>query len=97
MLAAALIAFQLLAVGYGAVMSGHAAEAAALAMANGKDPQQAAQHAVPEWPAKQLEVERRGNDVRVKLFTPSPFGFLRRRLVLTSHSAVRPPAASGGS
>jgi len=95
-LAAGLIAFQLLAVGYGAVMSGHAAEAAALAIANGKDPNEAAHDAVPEWPAKKLEVERRGDEVRVKLYTPSPFGFLRRRLVFTSQSAVRTPAASNG-
>jgi hypothetical protein len=96
-LLAGLIAFQLLAAGYGAVMSGHAAEAAALAIANGRDAEQAARSAVPGWPQSKLEVERRGAQVRVELITPSPFAFLRRRLVITSESAVRAPRTSHGS
>ena len=90
-----LVAFQLLAVGYGAVMADHAAEAAALALANGHDPEAAVRSAVPGWPRGALRVApARGGRVTVTLRAPSPFGFLRDRLALTGEAAVRPARAA---
>jgi hypothetical protein len=90
-LLAALVSLQLLAAGYAAVMADHAAEAGALALANGKQVDAAAQAAVPGWPAGATRVAVRGEAVEVTLRPPSPFGFLRRRLAITGHAAVRRP------
>jgi hypothetical protein len=89
--AAGLLAFQLLGAGYAAVMAGHSAEAAALAVANGGDPQRAALDAVPGWPRRALEVRARGGHVRVTLTPPSPLGFLRGRLQVNGEAAALPP------
>jgi hypothetical protein len=83
------IGFQLLAFGYGAVMADHAAEAAALALANGEDPARAAGAAVPGWPKKALRVRSASDRVDVTLFPPSALSFLRGRLVVTGEAAVR--------
>jgi hypothetical protein len=85
----ALVGFQLLAVGYGAVMADHAAEAAALALANGNAPEAAARAAVPGWPKSALRVRSAPGRVRVTLLPPSPLSFLRGRLVVTGDAAVR--------
>jgi hypothetical protein len=85
-----LIGFQLLAVGYAAVMADHAAEAAALALANGADPVSAAGDAVPGWPRRALRVQREGGRIRLTLAPPSPLRFLRGRLAITSEAMVRP-------
>jgi hypothetical protein len=85
-----LIGFQLLAFGYAAVMADHAAEAAALALANGEDPPRAAAGAVPGWPQRALRVQRQGGRVRLTLLAPSPLSFLRGRLSITSEAVVRP-------
>ena len=45
----ALVLFQLLAVGYSAVLAGSAAEAGALALAGGGDARAGARDAVPGW------------------------------------------------
>ena len=86
----ALTGFQLLAAGYGVVMADHAAEAAALAVANGRDADDAAHAAVPGWPQDALSVGHRDSRVQVTLVPPSPLGFLRERLALTSEAHVRP-------
>ena len=88
---AGFVAFQLLAAGYAAVMAGHAAEAAALALANGRAPEDAADAAVPGWPRHAERVRREGGRVFVTLVPPSPLGFLRERLAVTSEAAVRLP------
>jgi hypothetical protein len=86
---AALVAFQLLAAGYAAVMADHAAEAAALAVANGADASEAARAAVPAWPSGAARVRRRGGSVYVTLFPPSPFRFLRDRIAVSGRATVR--------
>jgi hypothetical protein len=91
-LAAALVALQLLAAGYAAVMADHAAEAGALAVADRRDPAHAARSAVPGWPDRAAAVELEGDAVRVTLVPPSPFAFLRKRLSVTGRAVVRPPA-----
>jgi len=92
---AALVAFQLLAAGYAAVMADHAAEAAALALANGRDPGGAARAAVPGWPRSALRVRSDGRRVAVELTPPSPLRFLRERLRLTGEAELA-RAARGG-
>jgi hypothetical protein len=84
------VGFQLLAFGYGAVMADHAAEAAALALANGDDPARAADAAVPGWPKNALRVRSAPRRVEVTLLPPSPLSFLRGRLAVTGDAAVRP-------
>jgi hypothetical protein len=91
LLLVAFVGFQLLAVGYGAVMADHAAEAAALALANGKDPAEAARAAAPGWPKNALRVRSALNRVEVTLLPPSPLSFLRGRLAVTGEAAVRQP------
>jgi hypothetical protein len=91
-----LVAFQLLAVGYGLVMADHAAEAAALALANGHDPEAAVRSAVPGWPRAALGVAHARGRVSVTLFVPSPLRFLRERLVVSGEAAVRLPAGTAG-
>lgn len=91
-----LVAFQLLAVGYGMVMADHAAEAAALALANGHDPERAVLSAVPGWPRAALRVGRARGRVSVTLLAPSPLGFLRERLAVTGQAAVRLPVRTTG-
>jgi hypothetical protein len=96
---AALLGFQLLAAGYGAVMADHAAEAAALALVNGKDPDDAARAAVPGWPKRALRTRSAHDRVEVTLFPPSLLSFLRGRLAVTGEAAVRqlPRGGSGPS
>jgi hypothetical protein len=89
---AGLVALQLLAAGYAVVMADHAAEASALALANGGVAADAAQAAVPGWPRAATEVRRRGSRVYVTLRPPSPLRFLRDRLVVTGDAAVRLPS-----
>jgi hypothetical protein len=86
---AALVAFQLLAAGYSAVMADHAAEAAAIAMVNGRGPERAAQEAVPGWPRRLLDVRRHGGRVEVTLVAPTPIAFLGERLSFSSEAVVR--------
>jgi hypothetical protein len=85
----ALAGFQVLGAGYGAVMADHAAEAAALALVNGKAPDVAARAAVPGWPKNALRVRSAPDRVEVTLLPPSPLSFLRGRLAVTGDAAVR--------
>jgi hypothetical protein len=95
-LVVALLALQLLAAGYAAVMAGHAAEAGALALANGRAPADAARSAVPGWPSGASRIQIEGNAVQVTLVPPSPFGFLRGRLAATGRAVLRRPVADAG-
>jgi hypothetical protein len=96
LLLASLIAFQLLAAGYAVVMADHAAEAAALALANHRPAAQAAADAVPGWPRRALRVRRDRGAVAVTLLPPSPLGILRGRLAVTAQAAVSVPAGEDG-
>src|SRR5439155_20765193 len=79
LLLAGLIGFQLLGFGYAVVMADNAAEAAALALVNGRDPAAAAREALPAWPAGAVRVRAEGGRVAVTLFPPSPLRLLRQR------------------
>jgi hypothetical protein len=67
-----LVAFQLLAVGYAAVLAGNAAEAGALAAAGGADARDAARAAVPGWQRARMKVDVDSDRVRVRMRPPSP-------------------------
>ena len=84
----ALIVFQLLAVGYSAVLAGDAAEAGALALAGGGDAAAAARDAVPGWSRARLAVSVTGSVVRVALKPPSPLAVVGRRLEVHADAAV---------
>jgi uncharacterized protein (UPF0333 family) len=76
----ALVVFQLLAVGYSAVLAGDAAEAGALALAGGADARAAARSAVPGWSRARMTVAVVGGSaVRVALRPPSALAVLGRR------------------
>jgi hypothetical protein len=93
MLLVALLVLQLLATGYAAVMADHAAEAGALALANGRAAPDAARSAVPAWPKGATRVRVEGDAVEVTLVPPSPFPFLRGHLSTTGRAVVRRPSA----
>ncbi len=82
--------FQLLAVGYAGVMAGHAAEAAALAGAAGRDPAGAARDAVPGWPDARIRVSSRGGRARVVLRPPSLVSGLASKLEVGAEAAWKP-------
>ena len=84
----ALVAFQLLAVGYSAVLAGDAAEAGALALAGGADAPTAARAAVPGWSRARMAVTVSGSVVRVALRPPSPLAVVGRRLSVHATAAV---------
>jgi hypothetical protein len=91
---AALAAYQVLAAGHAAAVADGAAEAAALALANGGDPERAAGAAAPGWPRRAIRVEDRGGAVRVTLSPRTPLGILRGRLRVSGEAWVRRPAAA---
>jgi hypothetical protein len=82
---------QLLAVGYATVLAGNAAEAGALALARGSDPQAEARRALPGWSAARARIEVASGRVRVHLRPPSPLHALARRLEVTGAAAVEAP------
>jgi Flp pilus assembly protein TadG len=84
----ALVVFQLLAVGYSAVLAGDAAEAGALALAGGGDAGAAARGAVPGWSRARMAVSVAGARVRVALRPPSPLAVVGRRLEVHADAAV---------
>jgi hypothetical protein len=67
-----LVAMQLLCVGYAAVLAGSAAEAGALALAGGGDPERAVRLGLPGWSRARARMTVSGDEVRVRLRPPSP-------------------------
>jgi len=88
---AGLAAFQILAAGHAAAVADGAVEAAALALANGRDPERAAAAAAPGWPRRAMRVERDGGAVRVTLAPRTALGILRGRLRVSAEAWVRRP------
>lgn len=89
---AALVTLQLMAAGYAAVMADHAAEAGALALADGRAAEEASLAAVPGWPDGAARVKVDGGEVLVTLVPPSPLRLVRERLSVTGRAVVRRPA-----
>lgn len=86
-----LVCFQLLAVGYSAVLAGNAAEAGALAFAAGLDPRDAARAAVPGWSRARMEVRSAHGRVDVTLRPPSPIDRIERALSVRASAEVVGP------
>ena len=83
-----LVIFQLLAMGYAAVLAGNAAEAGALAIAGGADAREAARAAVPGWSAARMRVHVEHDSVEVELRPPSPIDAVSRRFTVRADAAV---------
>ena len=82
---------QLLAVGYTSVLAGVAAEAGALALAAGSDPQAGARESLPGWSRARASVAVSNGTVRVRLRPPSPLAAVARRLEITGRAVVETP------
>jgi hypothetical protein len=91
LLAVALAAAQLLAVGYSSVLAGNAAEAGALALAGGGDPRASVRDALPGWSRAHARVSVSGGEVRVQLHPPTLLRPLAERLAVSASAAVEPP------
>ena len=63
----ALAVGHVLAAGAAHELAGHAAEAAAIALLRGDDPDEAARSALPAWSRSRVQVRVRGRRVRVRL------------------------------
>lgn len=86
-----LVAFQLLSVGYAAVLAGTAAEAGALALAGGGEARSAARDAVPGWSRARMVVRVGKGEVRVRMRPLSPIRALSRRFEIRARAAVEAP------
>jgi hypothetical protein len=82
---------QLLAVGYASVLAGGAAEAGALALATGRDPEAAARHALPGWSETKARLTVRGGRVELRLRPPSLLTALAERLEVSAAAEVEAP------
>ncbi|MBS1882307.1 MAG: hypothetical protein JSS97_05050 [Actinobacteria bacterium] len=89
LLLAALISLQLLAAGYALTLADGAAEAGALALAEGGSATEAAREALPGWAEDDVSVEVEGERVSVRLRPPSPFGAVADHLAVTSTAGAR--------
>jgi hypothetical protein len=86
---AAFICLQLLAAGYALTLADGAAEAGALALAQGGSAAQAARAALPGWAKGNVSVVVEGDEVIVRLRPPSPFGAIADHLAVTSMAGAR--------
>ena len=81
---------QLLAAGYAVVLAGSAAEAGALAIAGGADPEASVRNALPGWGRAQASVGVDGGRVTVRLRPPSLIDAVARELEVESSASVAP-------
>lgn len=86
-----LVVFQLLAVGYSAVLAGTAAEAGALALAGGADAKAGVRESLPGWSRARANVMVSRASVEVRLRPPSPLAAVGRRLEVTGRASVGAP------
>ena len=89
LLLAALISLQLLAAGYALTLADGAAEAGALAVAEGGSAAEAARKALPGWADDNVSISVVGGEVSVRLRPPSPFGGIADHLAVTSTASAR--------
>lgn len=88
LLALGMVVFQLLAVGYAAVLAGSAAEAGALALAAGSSPEARVREALPGWSRARARVSVSRGTVRVRLRPLSPLAAVARRLEISAAASV---------
>ena len=91
LLLAGIVALQLLAVGYSLTLADAAAEAGALAVAVGRDPEPAVDEALPGWAGDRVEVDAAGGRVTVELRPPAPLAAVAERLAVSSTAWARRP------
>jgi hypothetical protein len=91
LVAIALAAAQLMAVGYSSVLAGNAAEAGALALAGGGDPRAGARDALPGWSRARARVSVSGGEVRVELRPPALLRALAGSLEVSASATVEAP------
>ena len=87
---AALIALQLLAVGYAQSLADGAAEAGAIAAADGRDAAAAARAGLPGWAERRVEVDVDGGRVAIELQPPALLPGLGGHLGVGSEAWARP-------
>lgn len=92
---AAVLAVQLLLVGYSLTIADGAAEAGALAGAAGRDAGKAAREALPRWARARSDVSAGAGRVRVQLRPPAPLPALSAALAVSSEAWSRPARGSG--
>jgi hypothetical protein len=90
LLLAALIALQLLAVGYAQTLADGAAEAGAIAAADGRDSGDAARAGLPGWVASTVAVDSAGGEVTVEVEPPALLPGLGGHLGVSSSAYARP-------
>lgn len=83
-----LVAMQLLAVGYSAVLAGTAAEAGALALAAGGDARAGVRESLPGWSRAGVRIAVSRGTVRVRIRPPSPLESVGRRLTVGASASV---------
>lgn len=91
----AVIALQLLLVGYSLSIADGAAEAGALAGAAGRNAREAARDALPGWARGRTRVSADDGRVRVEIRPPAPLAAVATALTVSSEAWSRP--APGGS
>jgi hypothetical protein len=92
---AGLAVFQVLVAGRMSSIADGAAEAAAIAVVNGRDPQVAARDAAPGWAQDRVRVGQRGGELTVTLAAPAILRLVPGPVRVTAKAAVRPPADAG--
>lgn len=92
LLLAATIALQLLAVGYSQSLADGAAEAGALAAADGRDTEEAVHAGLPGWTDSRIEVAADDGEVTVELDPPALLPGLGGHLGVSSTAYARPEA-----
>jgi hypothetical protein len=90
---AALACFQLLVAGYTLSLVDGAAEAGALALVAGREPEAAVEAALPAWARNRAEVEVEGGRVALRLRPPAVLPAIARALEVSSSVWVRRPEA----
>jgi hypothetical protein len=91
MVAVGLGLLQLLAVGYAGVLAGSAAEAGALALANGVDARTGVHEALPGWSRDRTRIDVTGGRVEVRLRPPSVLDALSEELEVHAAAEVEAP------
>lgn len=88
---AALICLQLLITGYSASLADGAAESGALALAAGREPEEAIRAALPGWADDRVDVDVDGSRLTVALRPPAPLAAIAKALEIRSSAWVRRP------
>jgi hypothetical protein len=86
----AFAALQILAAGLAAELADHAAEAGAVAILEGTDPQDAAKHAIPGWSGAHVDVAVHGKTVRVRVRPPAVVRSVGNLLASTAEAKAAP-------